>query len=209
MSAPGIGNSLLPELRNVSPVERARFVARQKAAGLTLDTIGHLLGVSAQRAGQLLKRYGHDPEIQSLRDIGSAIRLHRKGVAALAELVDLGLSCAREAATDPATSRKERAGIVAAAVGPAHRLVEGTERVLKRYGVGAEEKPPQQFDCGAFLDSVAVAIQKIESLPPEAQKAAKEALRSSILAQAPQPPAISVEATTVEAGPPEEAVPIP
>jgi hypothetical protein len=173
-----------------------------------MDQIGTLLGISAQRAGQLLRKHAHDEQIQALRDIGSAVRLHRKGIAALAQLVELGLSLAREAATDPATSRKEKAGIVAAAVAPAHRLVEGTERVLKRYGIGAEEKPPQRFDSSAFLDSVAVAIEKIESLPLELQQAAKEALRSSIRSQRSEPPAISVEATTVEAGPPEGAAPI-
>lgn len=63
----------------------------QRAAGLKMDQIGQLMGITAQRAGQLLKRHHHDPECQALNDIGSAIKLQRKGAAALAELVDVGL----------------------------------------------------------------------------------------------------------------------
>lgn len=158
------------------------------------EQIGGLLGISPQRAGQLLKRYGHDPEIQALRDIGSAIKLHRKGIAALAELVELGLNVAREAAADPTTDRKERASIVAAAVQPAYRLVEGSQRTLKRYGIGASEKPPQPFDHVSFLDSIAVAIERIEGLPPEAQAAAKAALRDSVRGRPMDREVIDVEA---------------
>lgn len=175
------------------PIDRARFVARQRAAGLKWDQIGSLLGTSGQRAGQLLKRYGHDPEIQALRDIGSAIRLHRKGIGALAELVELGLNIAREAAQDPEADHKEKASIVAAAVQPAYRLVEGSEKVLKRHQIGAIEQARAEFDKDAFLEAVAGAIEKIEQLPQEAQAAAKEALSASIHGKQPERPVIDVE----------------
>ncbi len=194
MPVPPMGNAALPELQGAPALDRARFIARQRAAGLRWEQVGALLGVSGQRAGQLLKRYGHDPEIQALRDIGSAIKLQRKGIAALAELVELGLNVAREASADPNTERKEKASIVAAAVQPAHRLVEGSERVLKRYGIGAIEKPPRAFDHASFLDAVAVAIERIKALPPEAQAAAKEALRDSIHGKPVEREVIDVEA---------------
>jgi uncharacterized membrane protein len=76
MPVPALGEPALPELRGAVPIDRARFVARQRAAGLKWDQIGTLLGTSGQRAGQLLKRYGHDPEIQALRDCIAVVLLH-------------------------------------------------------------------------------------------------------------------------------------
>jgi hypothetical protein len=206
MSIPATGIPALPELRGATPIERARFVARQRAAGLKWEQIGILLGTSGQRAGQMLKRYGHDPEIQGLKDVGSAIRLHRKGIAALAELVDLGLSVAREAAQDPEAEHKEKASIVAAAVQPAYRLVEGSEKFLKRHQIGAMEQVRNQFDKDALLDAIAYSIQRIEQLPLEAQEAAKQALSASIHGKQPERPVVDIEAlcagtATEEGGP--------
>jgi hypothetical protein len=194
MPSPAIGKPLLPELQNASAIERARFVARQRAAGMKMEQIGQLLGISAQRAGQILKTHEYDPEIQSLRDVGSAIRLHRKGTAALAELVDLGLSIARETSADPAIDGREKASIVAAAVQPAYRLVEGSEKVLKRHQIGAIKQANATFDHHSLLDAVAIAIKRIESLPTELQGPAREAMRHSIHGSKPDQPVIDVEA---------------
>ena len=175
---------------------------------MKMEQIGQLLGVSAQRAGQLLNRYAHDQEVQALRDVGSAIRLHRKGVAALAELVDLGLAVAREAAADPDTERKEKAAIVAAAVGPAHRLVEGSERVLKRHQIGAIEQARATFDHHGLLDAVAAAVEKIKALPAEHQEAARQALTASLHRDRAERPVIDVQALVPAAEPDGDDAPI-
>ncbi len=201
MPVPEKGLALLPELQGLPAIERARFVARQRCAGMRMEQIGQLLGVSPQRCGQLVKKYAYDAEIQALRDIGSAVAMHRKGVAALAELVDLGLGIAREAAADPEVERKEKAAIVAAAVGPAHRLVEGSEKVLKRHQVGPTGQAKAVFDHHQLLDSIAIALEKIKTLPSEAQPAAREAMRATIHGTKPESPVIDVAAIAAPAGP--------
>lgn len=194
MPVPPMGEALVQHMRAAAPLDRARFIARQRATGMKWDAIGELLGISAQRAGQLLKRYGYDEEIAALRDVGSAIQLHRKGITALAELVDLGIGIAHEAATDPAVERKEKAAIVAAAVGPAHRLVEAAEKVLKRHQIGAIEQAKATFDHHALLDAVALAVDRINTLPPEAQPVARDAMRAAIHGKGQERPVIDVEA---------------
>jgi hypothetical protein len=111
----------------------------------------------------------------------------------LAELVELGLNIAREAAQDPEAEHKEKASIVAAAVQPAYRLVEGSERVLKRHQIGSIEQARAGFNKDTFLEAVADAIEKIEQLPAGAQAAAKEALSASIHGRQPDRPVIDVE----------------
>jgi hypothetical protein len=127
--------------------------------------------------------------------------MHRKGVAALAELVDLGLGIARDAAADPAVDVKEKAAIVAAAVGPAHRLVEGSEKVLKRHQIGAIEQARASFDHTKLLDAVAAAIEKIKQLPPEDQPVAREAMRDAIHGKPQERSVIDVAAIAAPAGP--------
>lgn len=197
MPTPAMGRPALPELAGAAPLERARFVARQRAAGLRFDQIGALLGVSPQRAGQLLRCYSHDPEIAALKDVGSAIRLHRQGIAALAELVELGLAVAREAASNPDVERREKASIIAAAVGPAHRLVEGSEKVLRRHQIGVIEKERSRFDKDKFLDAIAQSLEKIEQLPPADRPSARQVLREAIHGSNDASPAVDVEAVSL------------